>query len=84
MIEINFGNYFSFDDLVEELFWKDQYMHQELTTYIKDTNKNKWYEIERKYYYADPIYLFNNNYKVVFHEINDVELEEELNQFFYE
>lgn len=72
------------DEVIERLFWKDQYLYEDNMLYIKDTYHSKWYSIERKYQYAGGRYIVKEGIKAKFYLIEDEEVEKELEAFFYE
>lgn len=72
--------YESFEDMMDEMFWNDMYMHQLDTYYIHDTNQNVWYSIERRFHYADVMELFKDGKQLRFDEVKDIEELEELEE----
>lgn len=67
-----------FDEMQEELYMKDMYIYQLDTYYLHNANKNEWYSIEFRYNYADIIRLFEEGKNIIFDEVKDDDLVQEL------
>ena len=81
IIKLDFGSENNFDDIIEELFWKDLNFEVVDGLYIHDTNKDEWYSVESKYWYADFGNVLRSKEEVSFYKVNEdiaKELSEEL------
>lgn len=64
IITIDFSQ--DFDEIMEEMFWKDMNFEEIDGLYIHDTNQNLWYSVENKYWYAGSMYILNSGESVDF------------------
>lgn len=81
-LTFNTKEYENFDELVEELFWNDLYLHEDNEIYIYDTNQNIWYSIEMRYSYSNILELFKDGKMIRFDEVKDDDFIDDLNEIF--
>ena len=76
------GKYETFDDMVEELFWKDMYITGDHLEYIIDTNQNRVYS-QLGYSYTSLVDRYNAHAPITMYRV-DEDFEEEMLEEFYE
>lgn len=80
-IIIDFSKFDNFDEVVDEMYWKDLYFEEYNGVNIHNANTDEYYEIERKFHYADFNGLVDDKEKIVFDRILDDDIVQEIKEW---